>query len=84
MRYDRRAALSLLYISIMVTNNHTGITTNTTIYVTNLFNFNNQQSYMFSNVLLTPDFLQSVISHIDTEFVLIHNVLSLLSTSLKF
>ena len=75
MRYDRRAALSPLYIRIMVTYNHIGITTYTTIHVTNLFNTNNQQSYVFSDILIAPNFLQSVILYIDTVFVLIHNVL---------
>jgi hypothetical protein len=75
MRYDRRAALSRLYVRIMGTYSHTGITTYTTNYVTNLFNINNQQSYMFSKILIAPNFLHSVISYIDTVFVLIHNVL---------
>jgi hypothetical protein len=59
----------------MVTCNHVGITTYITIYVTNLFNINNQQSYVFSDILIAPNFLQSVITYIDTIFVLIYNVL---------
>jgi hypothetical protein len=38
---------------------------------------------MFSNVLLTPDFLQSVISHIDTEFLLIPNVLFVITIDIS-
>jgi len=76
MRFERRAAFSRLYTRIMVTYSHTGITTYTTNYGTNLFDINNQQLYVFSNVLIAPNFLQSVISYIDTVFVLIHNVLT--------
>ena len=81
MRYDRRAALSHLYVRTMVTYSHTGTTNYTKNYVTNLFNINNQQSYMFSNILIAPDFLQSVISHVDTVFVLIHKLLVVITIS---